>query len=67
MPRKFLPRGIQAAQLSVSHRDPLPPRILSGPFITIAQQVGAEAFSLPQRLADLLNARDKLPTLDLLG
>jgi hypothetical protein len=28
------------------------------PFITIAQQAGAESFSLPERLAELLNAGD---------
>ena len=44
--------------MPVSYREMPQPSTRPYPFITIAQQAGAEAFSLPQRLAELLNARD---------
>lgn len=56
MPAHYVPKGIHTANMP--HIPPRSagqaPRVL--PFITIAQQIGAEVPNLPQRLAEILSA-----------
>ena len=57
MPRTYLPRGVRTAEMAMDdlgRAAPAQPQLR--PFITIAQQVGAECPSLPPRLAEALNA-----------
>lgn len=59
MPTRYLPKGFHTANIPLSDYE-VPvreiPRIR--PFITIAQQAGAESRSLPRRLAEVLSAQD---------
>lgn len=57
MPVHYVPKGIHTANMPY-----IPPRSVAEapsvlPFITIAQQIGAEIPNLPQRLAEILNGR----------
>src|SRR5438045_2963420 len=63
MPRPYRPKNFHTANMPLPERQLPSPRAEAAPpavqpFITIAQQAGAECPALPQRLVDLLNARE---------
>jgi hypothetical protein len=58
MPDHYQPKEVHIANMpSAEVRGDSPPSIVR-PFITIAQQIGAESSSLPHRLAEVLNHRN---------
>lgn len=59
MPNRYLPKGVRTANMPMSGGQPAPSRkSLTQSFITISQQTGAECFSLPERVAQILTALD---------
>lgn len=58
MPTRYVPKEIRTANMPQSAGRLPAHRATSRPFITIAQQVGAEQPQLPARLAEVLTTRD---------
>lgn len=57
MPAHYLPKGIHTANMPQVPAQPSTEASIVLPFITIAQQIGAEIPTLPQRLSEILSAQ----------
>ena len=56
MPSRYIPKEIHTANMPSPPPRQAPRNVGSLPFVTIAQQIGAEIPALPQRLAEVLSA-----------